>query len=68
MSLQIGKFGILIKRRTLAQGLVAIALCILSYYVILYVSPFDPHSSYQVDENLKWASFIKECGKRVPAE
>jgi predicted RND superfamily exporter protein len=66
--LQIGKFGVLIKRRTLAQGLAAIVLGLGVYYSILWSYSGVQHATYHVDKSIHWATFIKDCGKGVPLD
>jgi len=65
LTLQIGNFGVLIKRRTLVKSLVFILVSSLCYYLALSSSSSDPHDGYQIDPKITWPSFIEDCGKRV---
>ena len=54
MTLQIGNFGVLIKRRTLVKGLAMILAVAVCYYLAVYMNPQDGHQGYHIDESITW--------------
>lgn len=57
MSVQVGKLGILIKRRMLVQGLVIIVLGVASYYLFAfyYANPYQALLSKHIDHSIMWS-------------
>eukprot|EP00347_Sterkiella_histriomuscorum_P023465 403334541 len=66
----IGKFGIIIKRRTLAKTLLFLVMSFVAFY--LFKFNFLNHdrifNNYKVDTTISWNSFLTDCGKQLPIE
>lgn len=62
---KIGKFGFLVKRRTLVKTLILILTSILTYFCLDYYY-FEP-AKYLLDVepnlDLKWENFVEKCGR-----
>lgn len=50
------------------KSLVFLGLSFLIYYIMQTWNMKNSHMNYQVDLSIKWSTFIRDCGKRVPLE
>ncbi|CDW76028.1 UNKNOWN [Stylonychia lemnae] len=70
LSLSIGKFGIIIKRRTLVKSFVFLLLSSFIFYIFkhYYIDPLNDYDHFQFDENITWSSYLTDCGRHVQLE
>lgn len=67
--MKIGKFGILVKRRTLIKSSIIITLVTWVYYIISsYSLSSTPSLQHLHIDNIKWTDFLRDCGKDAPME
>jgi len=68
MSLQIGKLGIIIKRRTLAKSLVLILLMVIIYLFISHYNSSSYDDNFRPNRAINWNSYLADCGRAVPVD